>query len=628
MYWTPAVVPVNTLQEEFDVSIDGKSDSSIVSLDSPSYRSFAIRSLRIDGGDGLRMTSTTLALTNALTVNGFFEVAGATVSLPAGATISGTGRISTTGTNGRILSAGGALTIGSGITISAIGDYQSPHTYVGSASYPLISNGAITAADPFTVVTAAGSTFTNNGSINIANQATVEINTTIQQLSDLGTINNAGSGLLRLLGTLNNSGRTFNLDNAGSLEVGGTIVGGTLTSSGSTQVVFAAAGTRLDNVIVNAPALAKGTVKVVAGQTFSGSTSLNLLGSLVSESGALTIGADATVRGKGTIGTTTQSVINYGNISADTNGATLTVSTSSLTNLGTIESKSGATVALAGTYTTSGLGTIIGSGGTLLLAGTLDNTGQTYTMPALPTRLRNAKMVGGTLSTTPGADLVVDPNTNATLDDLVLNGTLQMPSSGNLYLPHGISGNATILLGSITAKKISSSPSPSTDPLVIGSGVTIKGGTAQIGSSIQPLINHGTIQADGAATVALSGSSIFTDGTLRILRNGLMQSPSLQLGDNARLSLDLYYFTKLEVTGNLDLSHEDYLDLTNITGPGPYVVASYTGSLTGVFDHVTDRCTVDYSVPHYITVRAVPEPIFPTLALASLFLLSRRRSRL
>src|SRR5205814_159943 len=110
------------------------------------------------------------------------------------------------------------------------------------------------------------------------------------------------------------------------------------------------------------------------------------------------------------------------------------------------------------------------NGGTLRLAGALDNTGQifvngsTNTWQIGATTTSGAVITGGTLKTLPGSDLVIPvigSNINivrAVLNSVTLdNATIRMAlgsfndSAQQLLIPHGISGNGTIVDGEIDA---------------------------------------------------------------------------------------------------------------------------------------------------------------------------------
>jgi hypothetical protein len=60
---------------------------------------------------------------------------------------------------------------------------------------------------------------------------------------------------------------------------------------------------------------------------------------------------------------------------------------------------------------------------------------------------------------------------------------------------------------------------------------------------------------------------------------------------------------QLAIGGGLDLSAVDFLDITG-SGTGPWTIATYAGSLSGIFDNVTSGYTVDYSTAGQIILNS------------------------
>jgi autotransporter-associated beta strand protein len=110
------------------------------------------------------------------------------------------------------------------------------------------------------------------------------------------------------------------------------------------------------------------------------------------------------------------------------------------------------------------------------------------------------------------------------------------------------------------------------------------GGTGTIAGAVT---NNGTLTPGDAGVGTLTASSNVIDGA------------------NSHWGIDLNGVTadKLVVGGNLDLSAVDALDVTG-TGTGPWIIATYTGTLTGAFDTVTSGYTADYSMAGQITLNA------------------------
>jgi hypothetical protein len=113
-----------------------------------------------------------------------------------------------------------------------------------------------------------------------------------------------------------------------------------------------------------------------------------------------------------------------------------------------------------------------------------------------------------------------------------------------------------------------------------------------------PWENDGTILLDSTSSLTIStlAAIVFGDGS----------AYNIQLGSGTATGL-----MDLEGT-SLDLDHLNSLNITMAPGAafgGPYLIATYEGTLTGEFDDVTPGYTVDYSVPGEILITAfVPEP--------------------
>lgn len=639
--WSGGVVPNNTAEHQFDVTIDGNAAVTSDLTGMP----VTVNTLTVTPGDALRLVDTlpdaALTAINGFHVDGRIDVSYSRLKVGDNGTFTGSGIINSFGGPSWLTATGGSLTIGAGLTLKSIGDWFSPHIHVGESSYPLINNGTIWAADPFTGATIAGSTFTNNGTLRVGDRATLAIDTNLQQLSDLGHVVADGSGIVHVLGTIDNTGRTLHVDGSLPLRFGGTIKGGTITAS-SGQRFLTKGAPRFDGVTLNAPATVEGTLTFAAGQGLSGTAEVLLSGtsSLHSGGGTFTVGPNITVRGhQGTVGSPGAQLINQGRLISEQSGGKLTVTGNNWINQGTIEVKPGATLAVDGTVRTSDLGTIVNDGGNLSVVGTLDNRGQTLAVGTPHTwTLDGGRIVGGTITTAPGKNLLISRFTTGTLDGVTLdNATVEITPTGGptiLHIPNGIHGNGTILSLASTWQRIRTDANYS-GKIEVDEGITIRAAAVDIAGSTVEI--HGTMESVGGlfgSTVRISGdrdSSILMDGTLRANHRGRFQTGSLSLGDGGRFiaELDRFQPGMLEVLGDLDLSGEDFLDLVPPlqTGRLSYVVATYSGTLTGLFDHVTPGYEVDYS-SNQITVTVVPEPsslLMVGIGLAPLLGFRRRR---
>jgi fibronectin-binding autotransporter adhesin len=108
----------------------------------------------------------------------------------------------------------------------------------------------------------------------------------------------------------------------------------------------------------------------------------------------------------------------------------------------------------------------------------------------------------------------------------------------------------------------------------VAAGATL-GGTGTLGGA---LTNNGTVNP---------GASV---GTLNVNGNTIM-------GANSHLAIELSGASadKLAITGNLDLSAlANLLDVTGVGTGSSWVIATYTGTLTGTFETITPGYSVDY----------------------------------
>jgi hypothetical protein len=495
-------------------------------------------------------------------------------------------------------------------------------------NYPLVNNGIISNLHNFATVRILATSLLNNGTFQLGNGGKIEAGGTIDNLADLGTVINDGTGTLAFTGVYDNTASTLVLSGApAGLEMGGTIQGGTVTATGANRLTTWRGGTLvLDNVTLNAPTSVKGVMRVAAGQTLAGNADIALdnSASLVGTvGGTFTINNGITLHGRGAIGGSALPLVTAAAITADQPNAELLVAGNGITNTGILRVTSNGILAIGGSFSMSGLGTIVNDGGTLRFAGSLNNDGQTFTNGSPHTwQLGNGgRIVGGTVETLSGHELVVANGSTATLDGVTLNGTVRLGTTtgAKLRVANGVSGSGTILLAgtATTATQIFNPQGNSFLPVVIGEGITIRGGGGTIGGLPTPtttpdhVVNHGTIQSDAGTTIELIGATL-SDGTLSIKHTGRIRSRgNLSFGDGGTLAVEVGGAgaqAVLAITGNLNLSGIDILELSALGGPVvDSVIATYTGTLSGTFDQVTPGFLVDYSA-NQVRVTAVPEP--------------------
>jgi hypothetical protein len=638
--WSGGTVPNNTGTTTYAVLIDnGKPGASTVSFFSASG---TVDALTIDAGDTLNLSSvfdTSLTILSGPTVNGTLNVTTGTLTLGNNPTITGTGQVGfLPNGSGTIRATSGTLTIGSGITVGGSGAGRGGT--IGDVSRPLAVAGTATASGLNYDLGLFGSTFANSGMLEVSNSATITINSNLISLSQIGPVTNTG-GTIRLAGTLDNSGNTLTLDGArGRLSIGGMLRGGTVVAAGGNELLVERNPLLLDGVTLNAPMRVRNTsAMIAAGQTFTGAADVILESEafLRAASGDTTIGPNIHIMGDGYVGSGNGGkLVNYGRITSSgtgPNGWMSIIPSGAIENHGIIEAVNGGTLRLGGVFTVGGLGTI-SSANPLVITGTLNNTGQTLVNGA-PHKWQFAggTITGGTVEASAANPLIVPDYNQARLEGVTLSGVLQIGTSDYAYLelPNGISGSGVIT----GAARIRNFEHGIFTPIVIGAGITVTGGSTEITN----VVNHGVIEAERSRLVSLllgvnpATPILINDGTLHIKELGRINSMSIRFDDGGALDVELGGISSqamFTVTGDLNLGDDnDFLNITRLSfaGNGPHYLASYSGTRTGIFDHVTPGYIVDYSTPNKIFV-SVPEPSAAASALvAVLSLLAGPRKR-
>ena len=172
---------------------------------------------------------------------------------------------------------------------------------------------------------------------------------------------------------------------------------------------------------------------------------------------------------------------------------------------------------------------------------------------------------------------VIDSTLTDTVTVVKLGDNTQTFSGANTY-----SGTTTVNGGTLRVNGTHTMDATLALPVgdyTVNSGGAI-GGTGTIGSAADPvnIINNGGTIAPGASV-----------GTLTSFGN-------VTFGANAKFDIEVdgANADKLAVTGNLDLSAlGNALNVTG-TGTGSWVIATYTGSLTGTFESITSGLNINY----------------------------------
>jgi uncharacterized repeat protein (TIGR02543 family) len=226
------------------------------------------------------------------------------------------------------------------------------------------------------------------------------------------------------------------------------------------------------------------------------------------------------------------------------------------TNAGTIN-ETNATVNVGGTFALAQLGAFNCHGGTLNVVGTLVNTGTNLGVDAVtnPWALNGGTILGGTVVATNGLALIV--NGSGTLNGVTVDGALDVGNSfdgADAYVTNGLtldgtalvgnptnyyyggmdftgsqmlSGSGTVVLGDYSANSLWLGYDNTT--LTIGSGMTVRGQSGQIGYSPYwygggtnlTVVNQGLISCDvNGGIFYLTAQPLVNEGSVAMSNGG------------------------------------------------------------------------------------------------------------
>jgi hypothetical protein len=435
------------------------------------------------------------------------------------------------------------LTLGPGITLHGQGTVGETPFGFSTTSDKIVNQGliAVDAGETLEI----DSDVSNPGAITVADKATLVLGGTFT-LADLAHVTPTGSGVVKVTGTLDNTGATLDLNTLPTWLhfAGGSIRGGTVVTGAGSYTLPAGF-----NMILNGVTLT-GTVITGAGTTLGTAGSWSSTGALQVVGGILNLNGTFTTAGMGTVTQTSGTVNLTGTL--DNTGATLTLTaaTGSWNLYGTLKG-----------------GTYVSAGGALLMTspgGTLD---------------------GVTLNS--GLDLTADGAGLHVLDGLTLNkvtlllGNAAGTTSGTLYFDNTetLGGTGTVLFGKSSGNLISSNTTLKGDTLTIGSGVTLRG-------------SSGTIQSYPAFTVP--GGTIVNQGTIAADDSG--GAAGAYAYDNS-FANDFSSFTG---------STADAIDTSGVSSPAPQAVyqtyrtgSDFTYTLTGLKAGASYTLRLDFAEPTY-----------------------------
>ncbi len=128
---------------------------------------------------------------------------------------------------------------------------------------------------------------------------------------------------------------------------------------------------------------------------------------------------------------------------------------------------------------------------------------------------------------------------------------------------------------------------------VTGNGAKLFVNGTKTGSGAVTINGGGTLGGAGSIDGAVTNNGTIAPGTGI---GTLTLADNVAMGADSHLAIELAGTSadRMAVGGNLDLSSVDFLDVTGVGSGSSWIIATYRGALTGVFDNVTPGFTVDY----------------------------------
>jgi fibronectin-binding autotransporter adhesin len=422
------------------------------------------------------------------------------------------------------------------------------------------NNGSISANDGF--ITIDTNEWTNNGTISEQNGSTIALGGTFTP-ADVGNLSADSASFIEIIGTLNNSGNTFNVGNYGnaswSLVEGGTINGGvvnqganvftidngtlngvTFTGTGNLQVpesgglflqnsniftspsqiildgpatlVFDGASQSIDNVTINCATGSQGIIYVGGPATPIGPDTVTF--------GNNTILSGDFIVDEGFNDSDQATLINNGTINADKAGFPTDVSSINVTNFtnnGLLEVSNGATLDLySANWTNNGIISVTG-GSTLALPGKFSTPG----LGAFSADSSSFIQIAGTLNNTGNTlDIASLGGSWSLQNGQIIGGTVNL-GSAPLQINGGTLNGVTFApMGQLdlTGPLTFDGPSQTLDHVnLTGGGTVYVSGPSSGGATTLTIGPHASI--DGGVQFfdnyyGLNGSTLVNDGTM------------------------------------------------------------------------------------------------------------------
>ncbi len=447
--------------------------------------------------------------------------------------------------------------------------------------------------------------FLNQGLINVTNrsltldgnwqnQGTINLDTATLTLagnfksSTIGTINRTSTSSVFINGVVDNTGKSLDLfKSTGSVYLNGTIVGGTISSSGPVNSTYLGNSGTLSGVGLGSDLqLSSGSnLHITNGLSLNGhrlglgnGSSLNFTSSAASSSvlsgpgliaidltpntgtgettlNNLTIPAGVRIA-PGSLGSAPSTVLvisNFANSGEIDAAANLPVRlTGTWTNQGTVINNGG-TLTLGGTFKTSDIGSVQNNSGVVVLEGALDNHNATFSPSSMGgVTLNSGQIAGGTIGPASGAGLSVNDGNNSFSDGVTLASSVLMNQQASIVVHGGLT-----LSGAVVD--------------MTGGKATPQSPTALSFTEPELLQGNGTINFNGPGPY----------NAIQSYSNPLTIGPGVAINVSGGGTITTTLASGISLQGNTSISKTGSLTLNNVINSGTITSAGGTTTFTG-----------------------------------------------
>jgi fibronectin-binding autotransporter adhesin len=551
-----------------DASVQVAAAPSMVSVDGD----FTVGTLYIGSGNTVSvnpsqsLTVTSSAGAGAITNSGNLTVNSGQLSIDGTVELSGAGTLTLTGSTALVSGTNSSASLdNSENTIEGAGTI-SVSTFTNESSGTINANvsGQTLAID-------SSGTFTDSGSLEAGDGATLQLSGTSSLNADVLSTN--GSGVIVNTGTATLT-NVFNFGTFSAGDNSSTTLDGFIFNFGSMS--FAAA---------HSPA----TVLIGDGTFFGGGGTVTVSGSVTvsgTDAASSVDNLDNTIQGQAVIDVASFTNENAGTIDANVSAQTLLLASNQATNFGTMEATNGGTLQIGSSI--DGSTEFFSNGGTL----------QALDGSIIELSSSNAILSGSTLLTT-GSGTIVNSGT-ATLQNVINSGTFV--STGDTTLQDFFLNS-----GSLVTK--GNSPLLSID----GNVMLVGGGTVTLGASTNLAASESGADLDnfdntiqGQGTISVDNLTNEAAGTIRANVSGatlllsslqVTNSGTLEASNGATLQVGSSSTAFTSTNGTIEAQDNSTLQLAgSSTLKGGTLTANGTGTISNMGDTTLSGTSLSGSI--------------------------------